>query len=404
MNDQSPGALPSSAREAKPWKAIALAILLLAIVVAVLWFWRASRSGGPDYQPHGPVDVVATVVAAEAAPVRLQALGNLRAVREVILSAEVAGRISAIAFEPGQRVKAGTVLVQLDDAVERADLASAKASAAFAQQQFERARELSETGAQSREVLQQRQSERDQAQARIDQLEARIQQKSMRASFAGELGLRQVNLGQYLNPGDAAVTLTDLESLYVNFDVPQQELARVRTGQPVEVRSDTPDAKPLQAKIIAIEPQVGRDTRNATVQARLTNAQRTLRPGMYVTVAVSLPDELGALLVPASAIVTSSSGDAAVVVRGEAVAQSGKAAIVPVQVGRRIGDRVIVTNGLKDGDVVVTEGQLRIQPGADVRVVPKSAQSGPGTAPVVGSAPASEQLPAVGGAASSAKE
>lgn len=373
MNEPSHTALRNPISAAKPWRAITVAIGVLALVIALLWLWRASRSNGPGYAPPGPVDVVATVLTPQPAPVQLQAIGNLRAVREVTLSSEVAGRIAAIAFEPGQRVRVGAPLVQLDDAVERADLAAAKAGAAFAAEQFERATELAATGALAKEVLQQRRSERDQAQARIDQLEARIRQKSIRAPFAGELGLRQVNLGQYLNPGDSAVTLTDLDTLYVNFDVPQQELSRIQVGQRVEVRGDTPDAKPQQAKITAVEPQVGRDTRNATVQAQLANTQRTLRPGMYVTVAVSLPDEPDALLVPTSAIVTSSSGDAAVVVRGEAAAQAGKADIVPIQTGRRIGDRVIVTQGLKAGDVVVTEGQLRIQPGADVRVVQKPA-------------------------------
>ncbi|MBN9460895.1 MAG: efflux RND transporter periplasmic adaptor subunit [Burkholderiales bacterium] len=383
MNDHPRSASQEALPPPKPWRAIALAVILLAVVVAGLWFWRASRGGGPGYTPPGAIDVVAATVKAEPAPASVEALGELRAVRQVTLASEVAGRITAISFEPGQRVKTGTVLVQLDDSTEQADLAAARAGAAFAEQQWKRAGELASTGATSREVLQQRQSERDRTAAQVRQLEARLRKMRVRAPFAGELGLRQVDLGQYLNPGDKAVTLTDLDTLHVNFDVPQQELARLRVGQRVEVRSDTPGAAPLEAKVTAIEPQVGRDTRNATVQALLANPKRTLRPGMYVTVAVALPDEPDALLVPATAIITSASGDTAAVVRELSAQQAGKAEIVPIVAGRRIGDRVVVAHGLKAGDVVVTEGQLRLQPGAAVRIVEKPA---PGSAPAADAA------------------
>lgn len=373
MSNHSQSVPPEPIRAAKPWRAIAVCAVLLVAVIVMLWFWRASRNDLHGYTPPGPIDVAATMLAAEPAPASLEALGELRAVRQVTLSSEVAGRVAAIAFEPGQHVKAHTMLVQLDDSTEQADLASAKARLAFAEQQLARASELVSKSAISKEVLQQRESERDQAAAQVMQLEARIRQKRIRAPFSGELGLRQVDLGQFLNAGTNVVTLTDLDALYVNFDVPQQELSRLEVGQQVEVRSDTPGSEPLQAKINAVEPQVSRDTRNATVQALLSNAKRTLRPGMYVAAAVSLPAEPDALLVPASAIITSAWGDAAAVVRGLSAEQIGTAEIVPITVGRRIGERMIVTRGLKAGDVVVTEGQLRIRPGAAVRVVKKSA-------------------------------
>lgn len=389
MNDPLKSASQAAAQSIspRPWRAIVIAVVLLAVVIAGLWFWRTSRSGGPGYTPPGAIDVVVTTVKAGSAPASIEALGELRAVRQVTLAGEIAGRIAAISFDPGQRVKAGTVLIQLDDSSEQADLSAAKASATFAQQQLARASELAATGATSKEVLQQRQSEHDQKVAAVQQLEARIRKMRIRAPFAGELGLRQVDLGQYLNAGDKAVTLTDLDTLYVNFDVPQQELAQLRIGQRVEVRNDTPGVAPLQAKITAIEPQVGRDTRNATVQALLTNPQRTLRPGMYVTVAVALPAESDALLVPTTAIVTSASGDAAAVVRELSAQQTGKAEIVPITTGRHIGERVVVTRGLKAGDVIVTEGQVRIQPGATVHIA---------TAPVPGTVPAASAAPTGG--------
>ncbi|MCL4182611.1 MAG: efflux RND transporter periplasmic adaptor subunit [Burkholderiaceae bacterium] len=367
----------ASAREASPWKAILVAVVAIALIGGGLWYWRSSKlQAGGGWAGGGPIDVVATTLEPRDVPVRVEALGELRAVHQVTLSAEVAGRVAAISFKPGQRVKAGSVLVQLDDSVEQADLTASRAAAAFAQQQLERASELAATGATSREILQQRQAERDQAAAQVQQLEARIRQKRIRAPFDGELGLRRIDLGQYLSPGEAAVTLTALDRLYANFDVPQQELARVKVGQPVQVHLDTTGTEPIQATINAIEPQVGRDTRNATIQAEVVNRGRTLQPGMYVTVSVMLPPEPDALTLPVSAVMTSPSGDAAVLVRDLSPERIGKAQITRIVVGRRIGDHVVIERGVAAGDVVVTEGQLRVRPGAVLRVVDEPATAG----------------------------
>jgi multidrug efflux system membrane fusion protein len=361
----------------KPRKTIVVVLVVITAVVALLWFWRAGRGGGPGWQPPGAIDVVVTQVIAEPAPVRLEALGEVRAARQVTLSSEVGGRVVAIRFEPGQRVRTGTALVHLDDAVEQADLAAARASVTFTRQQLERAGELIVVAAISKEMLQQRQADHDRAAAQALQLEARIRQKHLRAPFSGDLGLRQVDLGQYLNAGDNIVTLTDLDTLHINFDVPQQQLARLEIGQTVEVQSDTPGAGILRARVSAIEPQIGRDTRNVTVQASLKNEDRTLWPGMYVTIAVVLPSEPDALLTPASAIMTSPSGDAVAVVRELAADRLGKVEIVPVTTGRRLGDRVVVTRGLQAGDTVITEGQVRLQPGAAVRAIDRAALQKP---------------------------
>ncbi len=369
MSEPSPS---QSARKSSTAKTIVVVGAAAALVIAGLWYWRASQQQQGGWVA-GPIDVVATTVQARKAPVSIEALGELRAVRQVTLAAEVAGRVSAISFQPGQRVKAGTLLVQLDDGPEQADLASAKAAASFAQQQFTRANELAATGAQSREILQQRQAERDQTAALVKQLEARIRQKRIFAPFDGELGLRRIDLGQYLNPGDAVVTLTDLDRLYANFDVPQQELSKLQVGQSLAIRIDTAGVAPVAASISAIKPQIGRDTRNASIQAEVDNTARTLKPGMYATISVDLPPESDALILPVSAVMTSASGNAAAVVRDLSAEKTGKGDIVPIVVGRRIGDEVIIARGLKAGDVVITEGQLRVRPGADLRVVEPSA-------------------------------
>lgn len=371
MSEPSPS---QSARKSSTAKTIVVVGAAAALVIAGLWYWRASQQQQGGWVA-GPIDVVATTVQARQAPASIEALGELRAVRQVTLAAEVAGRVSVISFQPGQRVKAGTLLVQLDDGPEQADLASAKAAASFAQQQFARASELAATGAQSREILQQRQAERDQTAALVKQLEARIRQKRILAPFDGELGLRRIDLGQYLNPGDAAVTLTDLDRLYANFDVPQQELSKLQIGQSLAIRIDTAGVAPVAASISAIEPQIGRDTRNASIQAEVDNRARTLQPGMYATISVDLPPEPDALILPVSAVMTSASGNAAAVVRDLSAEKTGKGDIVPIVVGRRIGDEVVIARGLKAGDVVITEGQLRVRPGADLRVVEPSASA-----------------------------
>lgn len=347
-----------------------IALVAVLLLFALLYGWRTARSAAAPQGAPPPVPVAAIAVEPTEVPAALEAVGSLRAVREVMLAPEVAGRIVAIRFEAGMRVGAGAPLVQLYDAPERADRSAARARADFAGVQLARSQELAPSGAEPRELLQQRRAERDQAVASVQQFDARIAQKQVRAPFAGVLGVRRVNPGQYLNPGDPIATLTALDALYVDFALPQQELARLHVGATVNVTVDAWPGRVFAARVNAIEPRIGADTRNVSVQAMLSNRDGALRPGMSVTAALALPPEQGALVVPATAIQTSASGDSVTVIRGPDARRKGKAEAVSVTTGRRIGNRVIVTRGLKPGDVVVTEGQLRVQPGADVVVAP----------------------------------
>ncbi|MBV8237444.1 MAG: efflux RND transporter periplasmic adaptor subunit [Sphingomonas sp.] len=366
----SPGAHP-------PRATIRTSLIALALVVAIfgaIFLWRAWRNAAPPPDTPPPIPVVATMVSPADTPASLDAVGSLRAVREVMLAPETAGRVIAINFTAGQSIGNGAVLVQLYDAPERADRRQAAARAALAAAQFARAAKLAPLGADSAELLEQRRAERDQAAAAVQQLDARIAQKQIRAPFAGSLGLRKINLGQYLNPGDAIATLTALDTLYVDFTVPQQDLPALRVGNDVQVVSDAWPGRTFTARVNAIEPRIGEDTRNVSVQAVLANSDRRLRPGMYVTASLDLPAERGVLTLPVTAIITTPSGDSVLVVHGANPRTAGKAAPVLVTTGRRFGDRIVVTSGLKPGDVVVTEGQLRVQPGAAVRVVPAAAK------------------------------
>lgn len=370
MPDSDTGAADDAggpSRRAQLRPAIIVVVAVVA-VFALLFGWRAWRHAAPPPPAPPPTSVVATVVAPTVVPASLDAVGSLRAVREVVLAPEVAGRIAAIRFSGGQYVGAGATLVQLYDGPERADRQAALAKAEFARVQLARSRELAPTGAESREMLQQRQAEYDQAVAAVHQLDARLVQKRVAAPFAGQLGVRQVNLGQYLNPGDRIATLTALDQLFVDFTVPQQELSKLVPGREVRVASDAFPGRAFTARVTAVEPRVDEQSRNILVQATLANPDRALRPGMYVTASLVLDPIAGALVVPGTAIMTSAQGDSVMVIRGPKARTEGKAEAVAVVTGRRFGNSVVVSQGLKAGDVVVTEGQLRVQPGATLRV------------------------------------
>jgi multidrug efflux system membrane fusion protein len=347
------------------------AIIVVVAVVAIfvlLFAWRAWRTAPPPQSAPPPTSVVAAVVSPTSVPAALEAVGSLRAVREVMLAPEVAGRVDALRFTGGQYVGAGATLVQLYDGPERADRQAAVAKAEFARLQLARSRQLVPSGAESREMLQQRQAEYDQAIAAVRQLDARLVQKRVAAPFAGQVGVRQVNLGQYLNPGDQIASLTALDQLFVDFTVPQQELSKLQPGSEVRVTSDAWPGRAFTARVTTVEPRVDEKSRNIWVQATMANPDRALRPGMYITAALTLAPIEGALVVPVTAIMTSAQGDSVMAIRGANARREGKAEPVAVKTGRRFGDSAVVTSGLKAGDVVVTEGQLRVQPGANLRV------------------------------------
>lgn len=345
-----------------PVRGLVIVLLVIAVLFAGLLGWRKARTAPPPQGAPPPTLVAAMTVQPQSVPVWLESVGALEAVRQVTLASEVPGRIVAIRFEGGARVGQGAVLVQIDDSPERADRAAALARAEFTRVQLERSTRLQPTGFEPRQTTDQRRAEHNQALAAVAQLDARIAQKQVRAPFAGELGLRRVNPGQYLNPGDPVATLTALDRLFVNFTLPQQDLGKLKVGGVVQVSADAFPGRTFQATVNAIEPLVGSDTRNVSVQAVMPNPDGVLRPGMYVTTRLMLPPQADAIIVPTTAIQTSASGDSVVLVRG------GKAQPTPVQTGRRVGDKVVIASGVKPGDVVVTDGQLRVQPGAPVKI------------------------------------
>ena len=348
-----------------PTWGVVVGFIVLCVVISV---WRGVRTAPAPPPPVAAVPVSAIVVKPARVPMTLEAIGTLRAVREVMLAPEIAGRVVAIHFEAGQRVAAGQALVDLYQAPEEADRASALAQAHYATTQLERSRKLAPSNVEPRQLLEQHEAELEEAQASVRQLDARIEQHHIRAPFAGVLGIRKINPGQYLNAGDAIATLTDLDQLYVDFNLPQQDLPQVRVGESVQVKTDAWPSRVFAGKVNALEPKVEEQTRNVSIEAMLLNPEHALHPGMYVTAVLNLAPQDGALVVPQTAIQTSALGDTVVVVRGSSPSEAGQATTIPVTTGRRVGEGVVVTQGLKAGDVVVTEGQIRVHSGTPVRV------------------------------------
>jgi multidrug efflux system membrane fusion protein len=318
-----------------------------------------------------PVAVNVVEAKSEVIPNLLTAIGDLAAVHQVNVTTDVNGRITEILFTAGSTVKAGTPLLQLFDAPEQGDLATFKAQSTMAQLSLDRAKQLASRQFSPQATVDQAQSSYDQAQAGIAKTEAIISQKLVRAPFDGELGVRKVEVGQYLTAGTQIVSLTDLSVLYLNFTVPEKDSGALKVGQTVRIKVDAWPGKSFDGKITTIEPQVATDTRNMRVQATITNEDKLLKPGMFASTTVVLPDKPAVITVPETAVDYTLYGDSVFLVE-EKKGQDGKSGLVVtrtfVQTGNRIEGRTEILKGLKPGDRVVALGQLKLQSGSAVTI------------------------------------
>ena len=332
-----------------------------------------------------PVPVAAVPARAEPAPHYLSGIGTLAAVRQVVLSPEVGGRVTEIHFQPGASVAAGDPLLQLNDAPEQANLLGFRAQARLAETSLSRARELLQRQAGTQVTVDQAQAQLDQARADIQKTEALIAQKLIRAPFAGQLGVRQVNLGQVVNPGDPIVTLTDLDRLYVNFTLPEQTRSRVAVGQEVLIDTDAFPGQTFKARITTIEPQVSADLRMIKIQATLDNPERLLLPGMFANARVVLPPQPAVVTVPETAVDYTLYGDSLFVIREDGKDAEGnpvlRAERVYVQTGSRFDGRVAILKGVEPGALVASSGQLKLSSGALVTLAPQGGLTPPETIP-----------------------
>jgi membrane fusion protein (multidrug efflux system) len=317
-----------------------------------------------------PPAVVSTAKARELTwQPTLHAVGSFAAVQGVVVSAQLDGAVTQIAFESGAPVKEGDLLVQQDISTEQAQLAGAEAAAALTRLSFDRAKELRTQGTNTQADLDTATAAFQQAQANVAVIKAAIGKKTICAPFAGRLGIRQVNLGEFLRSGAAIVPLQALDPVYLDFALPQQQAARIDVGQPVRVTVDAYPDEVFTGTVNALNPNVDDATRNFQVQATLKNAEGKLRPGMFSSVEVQLPVAEKVITVPLSAIVYNPYGNGVYVV--EKPEKDGPGLVVRqqfVQTGATRGDQVAITKGVKAGDIVVTAGQLKLRNGASIVV------------------------------------
>ncbi|HKU45055.1 MAG TPA: efflux RND transporter periplasmic adaptor subunit [Polyangiales bacterium] len=300
---------------------------------------------------------------------RLEAVGTVTPVQGVTLTAEVPGTVRRIAFESGALVKAGEVLVELDSVTERAQLEAANASSELAQTNLESGKRLSESGAIATTQFKSLEAQAKQTGAEQTRLRSIIGKKTIRAPFSGRTGLREINLGQFVQSGAPLVSLQSLDPVYVDFSLPQQRLSELSVGLEVRVQSDAYPSSDYVGKLSAIQPEVDPTTRQVKLRATLENPQHELRPGMFVRVQVVLPREDKLLVVPSTAIMYAPYGDSVFVVENDS---SGKAGLVAhqkfVRLGSTRGDLVAITKGLTKGEKIVVTGAFKLRNGAAVAI------------------------------------
>jgi multidrug efflux system membrane fusion protein len=331
-----------------------------------------------------PISVNVATATSETVPNLLTAVGDLAAVHQVNVTSDVSGRITDIMFTAGAHVKQGMPLVQLYDAPDQGDLANFKAQATVAQLSLDRAKQLASRQFGPQATVDTAQAAFDQAQAGIAKTEALISQKLVRAPFEGELGVRHVEVGQYLTAGTQIVSLTDLSELYANFTVTEKDSGNLKVGQVVRIGVDAYPARTFEGKITTIEPQISADTRNIRVQATIPNPDRILKPGMFTTTTVVLPDKPPVTTVPETAVDYTLYGDSVFVIH-EKKTDDGKSSLtadrIYVQTGDRINGRAVILKGLNPGDRVVALGQIKLQSGAAVAISTEAAPQVPAKPP-----------------------
>ena len=330
---------------------------------------QAGMKQNASFQP--PPEAVTTVIAKnEPWPATWNAIGSVAAVHGVTVSADLPGIVRSIEFQSGQSVPAGAVLVRLDTRQEEAQLAAAEAARSLADLNLKRAKDLVAQGIQAQADLDRLAAEQKQADAKVGELHATIARKTIRAPFAGVLGIRQVNLGQYLEAGAAIVPLQSVRPAYVNFAVPQQELASLKVGSSIHATTDNGEIQ-ADGRVTAVDSVVNETTRNAQVQATFPNADGKLKPGMFVRANVGMGKGTSAITIPSSAIKYAPYGDSVFVVE-EVTSPKGQKYLGVrqqfVKVGPTRGDQVAVLSGVKDGEQIVTSGVFKLRPGAAVNV------------------------------------
>jgi membrane fusion protein (multidrug efflux system) len=363
-----------------------LTILAVLAVVGGLVAIKASQIGsliamGEEFEKSGPPPepVGSHKADQQSWESVIEAIGSIASAKGVAITTEVPGTVTKIRFDSGDVVKVGQVLVQLDTSVEQAQLASAIARRDLATTNLKRTKALVERGVAAVATLDNEDSALKSAAADVAALQAQIARKTIRAPFAGKLGIRTVDQGQFLNPGTPLTTLESIDAVYVDFTLPQQRLAEVRAGMPVRLQVEGNEGPALEGSIAAIDPSIDPSTRSIKLRAAMPAKSDALRPGMFVDVQVLLPEKKSFVVVPITALVRAPYGDSVFIVEdkpadapGTRETPDGKPVKVArqqfVRTGPQRGDFVAVLEGLEAGKEIVTTGAFKLRNGAPIYI------------------------------------
>ncbi|MGD0206770.1 MAG: efflux RND transporter periplasmic adaptor subunit [Verrucomicrobiota bacterium] len=362
-------------------KILTAVIVVLAIILGLAgvkaWQIQKLIAAGQALAPP-PETISAAVAHEEKWQDTLTAIGSINAMQGVTVSPEIAGKVSEIAFESGAVVVKGDLLVRLDTSSEEAQLRAVEAQVELARLNAERTRLLRTNNTVSQSELDGVEAALKQEQGNADTIRATIEKKTIRAPFAGQLGIRLVNLGELLDVGKPIVSLQALSPVFADFSLPQQELARLKTGLAVRVSSDTYPDQHFDGTLTAINPDLDSTTRSVRLQATFENAEKQLHPGMFVRVEVIFPEEQTVLAVPATAILSAPYGDSVYVIESNRTNSTLVARQQFVRTGRSRGDFISVETGLKAGDRVISAGIFKLRNGMPVQennnLVPKAVE------------------------------
>jgi membrane fusion protein, multidrug efflux system len=357
-------------------KRMVFMLVVVMMVIGGLGFFKfrqiqAAIAMGASFAPP-PTAVTTLVAKQETWPSTLNLIGTATAIQGVTVSADLPGTVDKINFQSGQAVHAGDILAELDTRQERAQLAAAEADRDLARINYGRQQQLVKEGVIARTEFDNASAQQKSTDAKVGEIKASIDRKTIRAPFTGILGLRQVNLGQYLAAGQAIVSLQALNPIYVNFGVPQQTTSQLKVGRGLKITSDDLPGVQFNGRVTALDSVVDQTTRNIQVQATLSNPLGRLRPGMFVQVDLSIGEARSVIELPASAINYAPYGDSVYVIADLQDPKTGKTyrgvrqQFVKVEGSR--GDQVAVVSGVKPGDEIVTSGLFKLRNGAAVQV------------------------------------
>lgn len=372
----------------RPKRAIAIAVVVMILFIVAIGGWKASQimqaiAMGKAFRM--PPDAVTTLKISEekSIPV-LEAVGSLSSPQGVMLSADLPGIVTSISFESGHHATNGQLLVQLDTHQEEAQQRTAKARLELARQNLDRAKDLGQKQVIAQYAFDEAKSTYDSAVATADEIQATIDRKTIRAPFSGELGIRQINTGQYLKSGDPIVQLESLDPIYANFSLPQQNLATLRVGEQVLMHADGLPGKVFKGSITAINSIVDTSTRNIQIQATFPNPEHFLRSGMFAGIQVQLPESENVIMVPATSVQYAPYGDSVFVIEPMKDPQGKEYTGVreqTVTLGKTKGDQIAVLKGLKPGEEIATSGIFKLRQGGAVKISNGGVQPGNKAAP-----------------------